>query len=353
MNINCINNKIANSNTALKPIILQAILELFKDGNQMMTLKMVRQKCILLDVNFPKNSHNAAIGNAMRNSVECGGRIVREDRDVNDFTIAFDGSGNNFEITTPKKISLKVSAQTNIENSAIDKKINKILKSLDWEKLNDKKTPKLLIIGCCDAKSLIPDNLAKGEYVNCNFGDDIEKLRKSRLEFYKNLPDSYFTKKKRNREIADKAYFMNSLNENNRREALDVYGSNASPFYKPNMKKLYKDKINNSNLHLLIISGLYGIIKHSDYINDYHLKINRVGKGFWGNELSKATQEYIKINNIDNNDVFYSLSDEYLLNLNPILSQWRNIWIVGEDNAKTENLLHSAKCVSKLLNELP
>ncbi len=57
MNINCINEKIVNSKTALKPIILQAILDLFKEGKMVMTLKMVRQRCILLDSKFPKNSH--------------------------------------------------------------------------------------------------------------------------------------------------------------------------------------------------------------------------------------------------------------------------------------------------------
>lgn len=221
--------------------------------------------------------------------------------------------------------SPKVETRNKIQNTSIDRKIDELLESLDWEKLKDKRVPKLLIIGCCDAKSHQPKDLTNGGHINFSFGNSIEKLIKSRIEFYKKLPDNYFSKKKRNRKPADKNYFMNSLNENNRREALDVYGSNRSPFYNPEMKKLYKEKIKNSNLHLLIISGLYGIIKHDDYINDYHLKIKK-DANVWGNNISNAVNEYIQINNIDNDAVFYSLSGNYLPFLDPS-PHWNNLWI--------------------------
>jgi hypothetical protein len=45
--------------------------------------------------------------------------------------------------------------------------------------------------------------------------------------------------------------------------------------------------------------------------------------------------------------------NEYKLNLNPKLSQWKDIWIVCDKDSKTENLINSAKCVSRFLNELP
>ncbi len=262
----------------------------------------------------------------------------------------------NLEKISPKKSNPKNSTpKDSNHNSYIDKEIAKKLELLDWEKLKNHQTPKLLIIGCCDAKSNQPINLPNSGKSNFSFGNNIDILRKLRIEYYKKLPNSYFTnaKKKRNKEIVDKSYFMNCLNENNRRKALEVYGSNGSPFYKPDMKELYETKIKNSNLHLLIVSGLYGIIKHDDYINDYHLKIKKGKEGFWGDELSMAIQDYIKINEIDNNNVIYSLSNEYKLNLNPTLPQWQNIWIVGNIGSKMVNSKYSAECVSRLLNELP
>jgi hypothetical protein len=181
-----------------------------------------------------------------------------------------------------KKISPKASSKTTIKNLPAEKKIEELLKNLDWKKLKDKKTPKLLIIGCCDAKSQQPIGLANGGIVNYNFGTLINTSRVNRNTFYTGLPAGYFNRKKRGGALVNKLYFMNALNNNNRRQSLDVYGSVRSPFYNPAMKTLYRTKIQNCNLHLLIVSGLYGIIRHDDYINDYHLEIKK-GQNVWGN----------------------------------------------------------------------
>lgn len=359
---NCLQNKIATSNNKLQPTIFRAILNLFKKGFSQITARMVKEECIKIDQNTDWNQRLNAICNSMERTIECGVRIISENKPHNDFTISFDDNGNNLEFSTPKKtppqaeINKKdATPKDSHQNSSIDEKIDDKLRLLDWEELKNNQTPKLLIIGCCDAKSHQPINLTNSGKSNFSFGNNIDILRKLRFEYYKKLPNSYFTnaKKKRNKEIVDKSYFMNCLNENNRRKALEVYGSNGSPFYKPDMKELYETKIKNSNLHLLIVSGLYGIIKHDDYINDYHLKIKKGKEGFWGDKLSMAIQDYIKINEIDNNNVIYSLSNEYKLNLNPKLSQWKDIWIVCAKDSKTENLINSAKCVSRFLNELP
>jgi integrase len=97
------------------------------------------------------------------------------------------------------------------------------------------------------------------------------------------------------------------------------------PLGNPAMKALYRLKINNCNLHLLIVSGLYGIIRHNDYINDYHLEINK-GPNVWGINILNAVSDYIRVNNIDNDAVFYSLSGNYLPFLNP-LPNWKNLWL--------------------------
>jgi hypothetical protein len=231
-----------------------------------------------------------------------------------------------FEEKTNSKIERTTKPQkpltkTNIENFPIEKKIDELLKSLDWNKLKDKKTPKLLIIGCCNAKSLQPIGLANGGFVNYNFGNAINTNRTIRRALYTALPAIHFV----GQPNGAQPYYLGALNDANRREALDVYGSNRSPFYNPAMKALYRLKIQNCNLHLLIVSGLYGIIRHDDYINDYHLGINR-GPNVWGINISNAVSDYIRVNNIDNDAIFYSLSGNYLPFLIP-LPNWKNLWL--------------------------
>jgi len=334
MNINCINNKIANANSVLKPIILQAIREIYLNGNHQMTARMVKNQCIILDANILWDKKNPTVCNSMRNSIECGGRIIGEDRDFNDFTISFDVNNRNPKKSKVDATSKVKKVDTDAKNKksnmskdclVADKKIDELINSLDWKKLKDKKTPKLLIIGCSDSKSHQPINLVNGEFVNYNFGANIINQRLARINFYQGLPEGYFINIKRNGGLVNMNYFMASLNNNNRREALDVYGSNKSPFYNPAMKCLYRIKIAESELHLLIVSGLYGIIKHNDYINDYHLKINK-GSNVWGNFISLAVSQYIQAKFIDNDAVFYSLSGNYLplLQPNPL---WKNLWL--------------------------
>ena len=199
----------------------------------------------------------------------------------------------------------------------------------NWSKLKNSSTPKLLIIGCSESKQT-QQNQIEVNYQNYNFGLEISHARENRMIQYTDLlnnPDhaNYFVKK-RNRNQVYAEYFQNSLN-GNFYQALNLYGSNGSPFFNDTMKELYRNKIgnNNNNLHLLIISGLYGILKYDDCINDYHLKIDE-GPNIWGNSILLAVNNYIKENNIDNDAVFYSLSKEYLKKLNPVNRDWTNLW---------------------------
>lgn len=339
MDINCMNNKIANANGVLQPTILQAILDLYLDGNQRMTANMVKERCSLINANISWNQRLPAICNSMRKAIQCGGIIVGEDRDFNGFTISFN-IGNNITKTgveiKPKGKDVK-SIDKIKKNNLISKTLSVLSNTLNWDKLKSRETPKLLIIGCCDAKSMQPNNLNNGENVNYDFGNNIDALREQKLQFYQALPANNFEDKLRNGIPVNRDYFLNCLNENNRREALEVYGSNNSPFYKPQMKELYRNKIANSNLHLLIISGLYGIIRYNDFINDYHLTIN-IGPNIWGNSLSLAVQEYQLNNGITNDAVFYSLSNTYIPYLNPIVPEWNNLWInYGGTNGLNNN----------------
>jgi hypothetical protein len=238
-----------------------------------------------------------------------------------------------------KKISPKSSTKTTIQKP-IDKQIEELLENLDWKKLKDKKTPKLLIIGCCNAKSQQPIGLANGGFANYNFGNAINTNRIIRRAFYTALPANHFV----GRPNGAQPYYLAALNNANRRQALDVYDG---AFYQPILQGLYRLKIANCNLHLLIVSGLYGIIKHDDYINDYHLEITD-GPNIWANNITNSIREYIKVNNINNDEVFYSLSNNYLNFITP-LPIWKNLWL---QNGRIGSLWTSANIISKFLNNL-
>lgn len=159
----------------------------------------------------------------------------------------------------------------------------------NWNKLQDSSTPKLLIIGCSGSKQTQQIQI-EVHYQKYDFGTDITDARNERMDYYNGLldnpdPVNYFDKNRNGNKVhAD--YFQNVLNENYY-QALNLYGSNGSPFYNDTMKELLRNKIDNNNLHLLIISGLYGILKYDDCINDYHLKIEK-GPNIWGNSILLA-----------------------------------------------------------------
>ena len=149
MNINCINNKIATANGVLQPIILQSIKDIYLNGNYQITARMVRNQCIIIDNNIQWNGKPAAICNAMRNAIECGGNIFGEDRDFLDFTISFDDNGNNLEISTPKKISPK--AETNKKEKTNSSSITPYINEIEIEKLTLSKNFKVVMM-CSKSK---------------------------------------------------------------------------------------------------------------------------------------------------------------------------------------------------------
>lgn len=89
MNTNCLIEKIKKSKTKLRPIILEAILNLNQSGKLQISAIEVREECFKIDNNIPWDVRIPAICSAMRKAIECGGRIVGENRDCHDFTISF------------------------------------------------------------------------------------------------------------------------------------------------------------------------------------------------------------------------------------------------------------------------
>ena len=102
-------------------------------------------------------------------------------------------------------------------------------------------------------------------------------------------------------------------------------------------------------MHILIISGLYGVLEFRDAILDYHLEIKKQGH-LWVNNnsftLRNTVQQYMHQNNIENENVFYAVSPtNYEKALKP-LKNWTSLWVnVGRGS-------NSAKCVRAFLENI-
>jgi hypothetical protein len=214
----------------------------------------------------------------------------------------------------------------------IDEKIKALIDSLNQEKVNDKNRKKLLIIGCSDSKDISNPINAKNLFKDC-FGHELKEARDRRMDQYikllKDEKNEKYFKKKRNGKEVDSTYFFDSL-KGDLYYAIDLYGSNSSPFFKKSMKECYNKLIKEHNFKILIISGLYGVLEPYDTIRDYQLQINKTP--FWtrNHTVQMAIAEYIKREGIENDLVFYSLStkgnDPYVKALKPN-EEWNDLWI--------------------------
>ena len=212
--------------------------------------------------------------------------------------------------------------------SSNDKKIA-LSKTIDWISLKNKK--KLLIIACSVTKKsggipVCTDNL----FLDLNLPDFINN-RQIRLGQYDNLLNNeheyeYFNKKRSGLPV-NQSYFNDCRNENVLyMPAYQRYSGRF--FYSEGLINRYLEKIKSEDLHILIISGLYGVLEFKDSIIDYQLKIDK--STFWiknrNFSIQEAVRKYIEVNNIDNEFVFYSLSGQYKKALKPI-KEWNDIWI--------------------------
>jgi hypothetical protein len=244
MNINCINNKIATANGVLQPIILQSIKDIYLNDNHQMTARMVRNQCIIIDNNIQWNGKPAAICNAMRNAIECGGRIVGEDRDFLDFTIAFDG--NNLEISTPKKTSPK--AETNKKEKTNSSSIPPYINEIEIEKLNLSKNFKV-VMACAGRKNISFFT----SYPRENFVD-------SPINNSEHHPDDTMNKE----EISWRKYLLNNQNDINLKQAFELY----LPIRYPNV---YVDLYTKFNANFYILSAGWGLINSEFRLPEYNI----------------------------------------------------------------------------------
>ena len=216
-----------------------------------------------------------------------------------------------------------------------------------------------MIIACSDTKTPSGNNVLQNNF----FDNSIlyNNLIKNRIEvrkmYEKLLTDepNYFIYKgnppkriKRNNMDVSETYFCDCIDNNHYLPAFERY---SGDFYSPEHRRLYLQKNKESNLHILIISGLYGIIEFKDSIIDYHfeMKKTKLLKKEW-KTINDTITKYIETNQIPNDMVFYSLSPSSYQNvLTPINDDWKNLWITG---GRLVNNKNSANCLKKFLFQL-
>jgi len=235
-----------------------------------------------------------------------------------------------------------------------EKKINTIIKNIDFEYLKDKS--KLLIIPCSHKKRASGIDFQERNYFNSEEYEYLNAARKLRkyhyIELINSKPNEFIMQK----DITGNGvsvqvegnYFIDLLNTKN--NFMPAFKRYEGKFYSNELKNLYFQKNKDNNLHILIISGLYGILEFRDEIIDYHLKIND-GTNIWGSLLTDVINQYILENSIENNNVFFALSNEYLKKIEPN-EQWKDLWINKIGKSKQANLKYSADCVLKFLQKL-
>ncbi len=292
MNINCINNQIAIANGVLQPIILQAIKNIYLMGNHQMTASMIRNQCILIDNNKPWGGRLPAICNAMRNAIQCGGRIIGEDRDFNDFTIAFDGNGNNLEMKTPIKTKPKVDSKPKDKSNYLSKPPYD--SEIEMKKLNLSKNFKVVMI-CAGGKH----NSFFKAYPKENF------INKPKLS-NEHHPDDKMNDKK----TSWRDYLIKNQSDTNLKKAFDLYNPTKTKY--PN---IYINLFNRYKSNFFILSAGWGLV-NSDYrLPNYNITFSSSSKN--KNAIRK------------NKSIYKDFNQFYDVNMVPLISPEEDIIYVG------------------------
>ena len=205
---------------------------------------------------------------------------------------------------------------------------------------NKKKTLNnhLLILPCTSEKVFGGVKL-KNPNNNFSTNQNILKCRENRFNFYKEelLKEDvkkYFNKKRQinfNNVIkVNNKYFKKCIDEPYYMMAIDRYDG---ILYTKKVKELVKEKIK-EGLHVLIISGLYGILKYDDHIIDYQLEIKTGGFNVWKknniNCISDILEKYISDNKIKHENITVILSGEYMKAFEKSKKFEKNIWDCAE-----------------------
>ena len=283
MNINCMNDKIANANNPLKPIILRAILNIYQNGNNEISAQMVKIECAKIDNTIIWNNRIPAICSAMRNSLECGGRTLGENRDFNGFTITFVANvESNIILQTKNKTS-----ENKEKSKTIKKEVPQKIKNA--EKLVLTKNFKVVMI-CSSGKN----DSTLDDYPQIKFkaeGNSID-------EFH---PDE----KMPNSDISWRDYLLKHQNDKNLRMTYKLYS-------RKEYQSLY-EKFGNS---FYILSAGWGLVSSEYKLPNYDITFssnsNIGAKRSTNNNNLPIYNDFNQLKINDNEDIIFIGSPDYL-----------------------------------------
>lgn len=154
---------------------------------------------------------------------------------------------------------------------------------------------KLLIIGCSDSKSVGGTKLENT--TNDYFCDSLQEFRTTRKNQYEQKlienPEYFNHGNGMNRPN----YYDNAWSGDLYKRAIERY---TGILYRDDLMRIYDRLINNGELHLLIVSDLYGLLRYDDQIKDYHYSLNNTQNinTFARRHLTPAIINYIEENKI-------------------------------------------------------
>jgi hypothetical protein len=231
-----------------------------------------------------------------------------------------------------------------------DKKISERIQLIDFNKLKNR--PKLLIIPCSKVKIDGACEIdIKNYFLNQNTNNVFDGFllnRNERMQTYQNLmaeDPGYFA------ENYELQFYIDAIENANQMPAFERYNGR---FYNDELRNLYYWKNNDANLHILIVSGLFGLLEFRDTIINYHLGISKANPNWMEVDdftLRDTVISYMNCNSIRHQDVFYAVSPtNYRLALKP-LPEWNDLWI-NIEGVRSANNAYSARCVQIFLENL-
>jgi cytoplasmic iron level regulating protein YaaA (DUF328/UPF0246 family) len=289
MNINCLNDKIANAKNPLRPIILRAILNIYQNGNNQISAQMVKIECGFIENTISWNNRIPAICNAMRNSLDCGGRISGENRDFNGFTIAFNTTNLKQVITQV------IRDKDEMENSSL--------------MTFDKGQNSIFLATCSSAK--ISEHELKNipfELKKLSFDNELRSHRNALLDIITNSETVHLRK---NEKLKKYISITNKIDFSRSEMAHLVYSEGR--FYN-NHAACSKEWSSEISHKIYIVSALFGLIKADNYIPLYDLAMtdkingcNKFAQKFWKGKLDNLVLQLHK----DGAKIFNLLSIDY------------------------------------------
>jgi hypothetical protein len=285
---NCLQNKIANSNNKLQPIIFKAILHLYKKGSMQITARMVKELCKEIDGNIDWNQRIPAICSSMERTIECGFKIISEGKHNNDFSIALESNGSNIYTSTNKETLDKSDIKKNYKINSVSNHHHINNKNV-IEELKLSENFKIVMI-CAGEK--YGSSFKKYPYeIFVNNADQ-------NLEHH---PDDIMYESK----VSWRDYLDNNQNDTNLLKAYNLYKNNE-----------YRCLYNKYKKNFYILSAGWGLISSEYKLPKYDITFSKSSK-FKNrrndkNDINPVYHDFNQLNLIDKEDIVFIGGKDYL-----------------------------------------